>query len=179
MNLFGNVFICATKILISKNTFIVWHNWMKIGWCGIFTKKSQMKTMISCHMFQNFLMFIICGKNFPEKSILKVWLLLVQKVSQLVINNSSMSWIHLWARGAPQFFATTAVRLAELVLLVRYELIASRSLTQFLCKIYAFWPFWTSPSYTRYVSYVGIKENLLGLVLRLRKIRIEKYVFFF
>jgi hypothetical protein len=85
----------------------------------------------------------------------------------------------LWARGAPQLFATTAVRLAELVLSVRYELIASRSLTQFLCKIYAFWPFWSSPSCTRYVSYVGIKENLLGLVLRFRKIRIEKYVFYF
>ena len=83
----------------------------------------------------------------------------------------------LWAQGAPQLFATTAVRLAELVLMVRYELIASRSLTQFLCKIYAFWPFWVFASCTRYVSYVGIKENLLGLVLRFRKIRIEKYVF--
>ena len=79
----------------------------------------------------------------------------------------------------PQLFATTAVRLAELVLSVRFELIASRSLTRFLCKIYAFWPFWSSPSCTRYVSYVGLKENLLGLVLRFRKIRTEKYVFFF
>ncbi len=85
----------------------------------------------------------------------------------------------LWARGAPQLFATTAVRLAELVLSVRFELIASRSLTQFLCKIYAFGPFWSSPSCTCYVSYVGIKENLLGLVLRFRKIRTEKYVFYF
>ncbi len=84
-----------------------------------------------------------------------------------------------WARGAPQLFATTAVRLAELVLSVRFELIASRSLTQFLCKIYAFWPFWSSLSCMRYVSYVGIKENLLGLVLRFQKIRTEKYVFCF
>ncbi len=94
MNLFRNVFICATKILISKNTFIVWHNRMKIGWCGIFTKKNQMKTMISCHMFQNFSMFIMLCKNFPGKSILKVWLLLVKKVNQLVYMNSFMSWIH-------------------------------------------------------------------------------------
>ncbi len=85
----------------------------------------------------------------------------------------------LWARGVPQLFATTAVRLAELVLLVRFELIASRSLTQFLCKIYAFRPFWSCPSCTCYVSYVGIKENLLGLVLRFQKIRTEKYVFYF
>ncbi len=39
MILFGNVCICATKILIGENSFIVWHNQMKIGWYGIFTKK--------------------------------------------------------------------------------------------------------------------------------------------
>ncbi len=90
MNLFGNVFICATKILISKNTFAVWHNWeispKKIEWRQWYhvtcSKTSQCS---SC-----------CGKNFPGKSILKVWLLLVQKVSQLVYMNSSMSWIHLY-----------------------------------------------------------------------------------
>ncbi len=91
-------------------------------------------------------------------------------------NLPAMQW---WARGAPQLFATTAVRLVELVLSVRYELIASRSLCQFLCKIYAFWPFWMVPSCTRYVSYVGNKENLLGLVLRFHKIRTKKYVFYF
>ncbi len=37
-----------------------------------------------------------CGKNFPGKSILKVWLLVVWKVSQLAYMNSSMSWIHLY-----------------------------------------------------------------------------------
>jgi hypothetical protein len=34
-----------------------------------------------------------------------------------------------WAQGAPQLFATTAVHLTEQVLLVRYELITSRSLS--------------------------------------------------
>ena len=39
--------------------------------------------------------------------------------------------------------------------------------------------FWRSPLCMHYVSYVGIKKNLLGLVLRFQKIRTEKYVFYF
>ncbi len=47
MILFGNVCICATKILISENSFIVWHNQMKTGWYGIFTKKKRRKDITS------------------------------------------------------------------------------------------------------------------------------------
>ncbi len=101
-----------------------------------------------------------------------------QNLTQFQLRSNSVK-VHLWARGVPQLFATTAVHLAELVLSVRYELIASRSLCQFLCKIYAFWPFWVFPSCTCYVFYVGIKENLLGLVLRFQKICTKKYVFYF
>ncbi len=44
-----------------------------------------------------------CCKNFLGKSILKMWLLLVRKVSQLAYMNSSMSWIHLYMNSFIQW----------------------------------------------------------------------------
>ncbi len=41
-----------------SNSFIVWHNQMKIGWYGIFTKKKLPKKKTSHHMFRNLSMFI-------------------------------------------------------------------------------------------------------------------------
>ncbi len=47
MVLFGNVCICAIKILIGNNSIIVWHNQMKIGWYGNFKKKTKEKDTTS------------------------------------------------------------------------------------------------------------------------------------
>jgi hypothetical protein len=54
MILLWNVLICAANILIGKDTFIVEHNRMIFGWCGIFTKRKQMKKMILLLRFQKF-----------------------------------------------------------------------------------------------------------------------------
>ncbi len=48
-----------------------------------------------------------CGKNFPGKSILKVWLLLVQKVSQWVYMNWFILWIHLYMNSYINEFVYT------------------------------------------------------------------------
>ena len=50
MILFGNVCICAIKILIGKRYIIVWHNQMKIGWYGIFHKKNPEEKYITSHV---------------------------------------------------------------------------------------------------------------------------------
>ncbi len=50
MILFGNVCICAIKILIGRNSIIVWHNQMKIGWYGIFQKKKTKEKDITSHV---------------------------------------------------------------------------------------------------------------------------------
>ncbi len=50
MILFRNVCICAIKILIGKNSIIVWHNQMKIGRYGIFKKKITKEKDITSHV---------------------------------------------------------------------------------------------------------------------------------
>ncbi len=98
MNLFGNVFICATKILINVNIFIVWHNWMKFRWCGIFTKKIKWRLLYPFTCSKISQCSSCCGKNFPGNSILKVWLLLVWIVIWMFYMNSYIynEFIHRW-----------------------------------------------------------------------------------
>ena len=84
--------------------------------------------------------------------------------TQVEIENALVFGSRLYGPEGRHIYLPHSRRLAELVLSVRFELSVSRSLTQFLCDFYAFWPFWMFPSCTRYVSHVGIKirsENFL------------------